>query len=135
MSSFTTPLSYVDTGKRKPNTGLPIYKITEEFSYAVGSLEAPILVITVPVGFETDLATIPWPVNIFFRPDGPWAKAAVIHDFLYYVNHNSLSWADVSRVVRDSIFYEAMLVLKVNKAVALLFFTMVRIFGQSFVAK
>lgn len=39
--------------------------------------------ITVPVGLITDLASIPrggWNV---LPPDGPWAKAAVIHDFLY----------------------------------------------------
>jgi hypothetical protein len=39
--------------------------------------------ITVPPGFTTDLASIPsiaWP---FLPPDGPWLKAAVVHDFLY----------------------------------------------------
>jgi hypothetical protein len=39
--------------------------------------------IAVPSGFPTDLASIPpiaWP---FLPPDGPWLKAAVIHDFLY----------------------------------------------------
>jgi hypothetical protein len=40
--------------------------------------------ITVPKGFVTDLASIPrWAWDIL-PPDGPWAKAAVIHDFLYY---------------------------------------------------
>lgn len=39
--------------------------------------------ITVPKGFTTDLASIPsfaWP---FLPADGPWLKAAVVHDFLY----------------------------------------------------
>ena len=39
--------------------------------------------ITVPRGFTTDLASIPsfaWP---FLPADGPWLKAAVVHDFLY----------------------------------------------------
>ena len=133
MSSFTTELKYVDTGKKKPNTGLPIYRVTEEFTYAVGSLETPITTIRVPVGFETDLATIPWPINLFFKPDGPWVKAAVVHDYLYSLNNTE--WFQVSRVVRDSIFYEGMLVLKVNKAVAFLFHAMVRIFGGTFIAK
>jgi hypothetical protein len=40
--------------------------------------------ITVPEGFVTDLASIPRPVWDLLPPDGPWTKAAVIHDFLYY---------------------------------------------------
>lgn len=40
--------------------------------------------ITVPPGFVTDLASIPRFAWIILPPDGPWAKAAVIHDFLYY---------------------------------------------------
>ena len=39
--------------------------------------------IVVPDGFITDLASIPRPVWNLVPPDGPWAKAAVIHDFLY----------------------------------------------------
>lgn len=36
-----------------------------------------------PAGFVTDLASVPRVVWSFYPPDGPWAKAAVIHDFLY----------------------------------------------------
>lgn len=39
--------------------------------------------ITVPAGFITDLASIPRLVSGILPPDGPWTKAAVIHDFLY----------------------------------------------------
>lgn len=39
--------------------------------------------IVVPAGFVTDLASIPRPVWSFYPPDGPWVKAAVVHDFLY----------------------------------------------------
>ena len=39
--------------------------------------------ITVPAGFVTDLASVPRPVWSVYPPDGPWAKAAIIHDFLY----------------------------------------------------
>ena len=37
----------------------------------------------VPVGFETDFASIPRVARAIYAPDGPWAPAAVIHDFLY----------------------------------------------------
>jgi hypothetical protein len=40
--------------------------------------------ITVPKGFVTDLASIPRWAWELLPPDGPWAKAAVIHDYLYY---------------------------------------------------
>lgn len=39
--------------------------------------------ISVPPGFVTDLASIPRLSWSLLPPDGPWAKAAVIHDFLY----------------------------------------------------
>ncbi len=39
--------------------------------------------IVVPAGFVTDLASIPRPVWSLYPPDGPWVKAAVVHDFLY----------------------------------------------------
>jgi len=39
--------------------------------------------ITVPAGFVTDLASIPRWAWVLLPPDGPWVKAAIIHDFLY----------------------------------------------------
>lgn len=39
--------------------------------------------ITVPPGFPTDLTSIPRFAWTLLPPDGPWLKAAVIHDFLY----------------------------------------------------
>jgi hypothetical protein len=40
-------------------------------------------VITAPKGCVTDLTSIPRPLWILMPPDGPWVKAAVIHDYLY----------------------------------------------------
>lgn len=39
--------------------------------------------ITVPPGFVTDLASIPRLAASLYPPDGPWVKAAIVHDFLY----------------------------------------------------
>jgi hypothetical protein len=39
--------------------------------------------ITVPPGFVTDLASIPRLASSIYPPDGPWVKAAIIHDYLY----------------------------------------------------
>ncbi len=123
MSSFTSELKYEKYSSLKKKK--KYYVITEEFSYAVGSLENPILIVKVPKGYVTDLTSIPWPFSTVFRPDGPWAKAAVIHDYLY------TDFPHISKIIADSIFLEAMLVLKLPKPIAYLFFGCVRIY-QSF---
>ena len=39
--------------------------------------------VIVPAGFESDLATIPRPLWVFFPPFGRYARAAVFHDYIY----------------------------------------------------
>lgn len=120
MSSFTEELEYEFTGTYWK--GNPQYVITKEFSYKFGDLENPLYTFKVPVGYVTDLASIPWPLNIFFKPDGEWAKAAVIHDFLY------TDYPDISTVVADAVFLEAMIVSGVNRVLAHAFFIFVRLY-------
>lgn len=123
MSSFTEPLEYKFANGYY--NGRPLYVITKEFNYIVGSIHDPLnWKITVPVGFVTDLASVPWPLSIFFKPDGPWAKAAVIHDFLLTYNQFD------ENVVPNAIFYEAMLVSKVPKLVAWCFWKITSVFGR-----
>lgn len=119
MSSFTTPLAYEPTGEYYD--GNPTYRITEAFTYFLGDIDHPIAVFTVPVGFITDFASIPYPFNLWFKPTGQWAKAAALHDWVC----NNL---DISHEIQDSIFLEAMEVLDVNKFIAHLFFMCVRIY-------
>lgn len=123
MSSFTDILKYEFTGSYYHHR--PLYVITEVFSYNFGSKEKPVAVITIPVGFVTDFASIPWPLSVLFKPDGPWAKAAVIHDWLC----NDLS---VSNIAKDSIFYEALGVLGIGKVVSFFLFLGVRIWHLFF---
>lgn len=54
--------------------------------------------IVVPAGFVTDLASIPRLVWSIYPPDGPWVKAAVVHDFLYDTQGDGL-WGRDSRGV------------------------------------
>ncbi|PCJ96799.1 MAG: phage tail protein [Hyphomicrobiales bacterium] len=123
MSSFTTPLKYSYIRKEWRN----IYSIDEPFQYYSGDKDNPDLVINVPIGFETDLASIPWPVSKIFKPDGKYAKAAVIHDYLLYLIKNDTPM--VNRKTADSIFYEAMLVLKIPKYKAYIFYRSVRLYS------
>lgn len=40
--------------------------------------------ISVPAGFETDCASIPWPANLFIHPETPaMVWGGVVHDLLY----------------------------------------------------
>jgi hypothetical protein len=78
--------------------------------------------ITVPVGFVTDLASIPRIFWTMLRPDGEYAYAAIIHDYLY--------WTQVcSRDVADQVFYYAMIDFKIPLSLASMIFQAVREFG------
>lgn len=79
--------------------------------------------ITVPAGFVTDLASIPRLVWSFYPPDGPWVKAAVIHDFLYYTQGDGIWGRTVgvppgrtyTRRQADAILAEAMADLGIGR--------------------
>jgi hypothetical protein len=61
--------------------GRSLWALTKTLTYTpTGATDQ----ITVPKGFVTDLASIPRPFWDLLPPDGPWTKAAVIHDYLYY---------------------------------------------------
>lgn len=63
--------------------GRSLWGVTRDVSYKPSNGTD---VIVVPPGFVTDLASIPRPFWTLLPPDGPWVKAAVIHDFLYYTD-------------------------------------------------
>jgi hypothetical protein len=77
----------------------------EKFEYHVGSYPSE-EVITVPVKFETDFASVPRIFWAVISPIDTHAKAAVIHDYLYYTGQ-------YSRKEADKIFKEALEVLNV----------------------
>lgn len=62
--------------------GRSLWAVQRALEYQVG--DDPEELIIVPAGFVTDLASVPRMVWSFYPPDGPWAKAAIIHDFLYW---------------------------------------------------
>ena len=74
--------------------------------------------ITLPRGAHTDLASIPRFLWSVFPPDGPWAKASVVHDFLYRTKGTGVYWPGkpsgntrqkpYDREEADNIFREAM---------------------------
>ena len=105
MSRFLTPLRIEDTGVA--HNGRPIFRILESFDYEIGA-EGSGLIIQVPIGFETDFASVPKFLWFVLPPWGIHGKAAVLHDFLYR------RASGFGKDVADAIFYEAMTVLGVT---------------------
>ncbi len=101
MSSFTKLPALI---AQPPSYKL--FKVPQDFEYHVGH-ESSLDVAYVPKGFITDGASIPkifWP--LIGGPLGPYAPAAVVHDFIYKYQLRD-------REEADRIFLEAMGVLGV----------------------
>ena len=79
-------------------------------------------VIRVAKGFETDFASIPSPLTIVLPKWSVYGPAAVVHDWLYWVQNGD-------REDADSVFLEAMNVLGVEAWKRKILYLAVRIFG------
>lgn len=82
-------------------------------------------VITVPTGFVTDLATVPWYFWTFLPPAGKYGHAAILHDWLYWEQQTT-------REVADRIFDVAMDEMSVTLAVRKTMWAAVRVYGGSY---
>lgn len=80
-------------------------------------------VITVPADFHTDLASVPKALWAVMPPFGNHTKAAVLHDYLYFVGIRP-------RKECDEIFLEAMAAMGVSKTRRYLMYWAVRAFGK-----
>ncbi|MBC6572515.1 DUF1353 domain-containing protein [Escherichia coli] len=114
MSRFTTPavLEMLEHYR---------WRVYEPFSFYPGDDKSD--VIEVPAGFITDLASVPRIFWVLLPPDGRYAKAAIIHDYLY---DNALR----TKKEADRIFLEGMKVLGVPKWKRLVMYCAVRLFGR-----
>lgn len=115
--------------------GRSLWAVQRALEYQAG--DNPEELIVVPPGFVTDLASVPQLVWTFYPPDGPWAKAAVIHDFLYWTKGTG-EWHDhvgitrdkpYSRKEADDILKEAMADRKVGKWERFVIWSSVRLGG------
>ncbi|ELM3415986.1 DUF1353 domain-containing protein [Salmonella enterica] len=114
MSKFTTPAILEMLGHYK-------WRVYEPFAFYLSDDNSD--VISVPAGFVTDLATIPRIFWSVMPPDGKYAKAAIIHDYLY---DNALR----TKKEADLIFLDGMAVLGVPKWKRIVMYLAVRIFGR-----
>lgn len=73
----------------------PIYFLLKPISWRPNTDQAAKYnAVVVPTGFVTDFASIPRVFWSLLRPDGEYAYAAVIHDFLYWTQSGSREDAD-----------------------------------------
>lgn len=79
MSSFTKPL--ILEALQTTNNGRGEFLVHEPFEYEVGYLGSGDKIV-IPKGFKTDLCSIPWFARPFIPLSGPYAKPALLHDWL-----------------------------------------------------
>lgn len=83
VPGFSAPLDIVPTGDVAKASGLPRYRVVTPLTLTVAAGRGVTVAITVPAGFETDLASVPRVFRRWASPsDRSWAAAAVVHDYL-----------------------------------------------------
>ena len=115
MSRFTSVLLVSPLADGKT------WVLMREFGYDVGT-EGSTDQVNVPLGFETDFASIPRLFWIVLPKWGKYGNAAVIHDWLYWNQQRS-------REAADAVLLEAMVVLGVSPIVQFVIHHGVRLFG------
>lgn len=79
------------------DSSLKMWRITSDVIYDHGNHR-----IIVPVGFKTDFASIPKPLQWVRHPIGSYAWAAVVHDYLLHRGaHREYARAVFSAAMRD----------------------------------
>jgi len=72
----------------------PIYFLIAPISWTPNPGQEGYVGVTVPTGFVADFASIPRIFWSLLRPDGEYAYAAVVHDYLYWTQTRSREEAD-----------------------------------------
>lgn len=139
MSRFRGKLVLVLLDRRSEPSlkgGRSLWGVQRPLCYQTG--DDPTELITVPAGFVTDLASVPRPVWSVYPPDGPWVKAAVVHDFLYDTGGRGIWNSRIgitrdrpySRSEADGILREAMADRNVGRWEQAVIWTAVRLGGR-----
>jgi hypothetical protein len=120
-SSFPDPL---DVRLYAHNHNGAVWILTHYFRYTHPDFP----IVTVPVGTMTDGASIPKIFHSILGPNGPWFRAAVIHDYLYNPASNRCH-AGITRDMADRIFLQAMMDCGVGWLTRRTIYRAVRMFG------
>lgn len=115
----THPITFINEACIKPHKRYH-YLICEPIHIKVDDLE-----ITIPAGFNTDLATIPRWLWSFLSPSySGFVGPSILHDYLYMCPGN------LSREYVDQVFYSGLLKNGVSSFTASKMFYAVRLFGH-----
>lgn len=117
-AAFLTELELCEAD---PNVDDGKWRVMEALGYRSGIFVRDF---QVPVGFVTDLASVPRLPIVYWLCGGRANKPAVLHDFLY-------STGLVPRAHADAIFREAMAVVGVSRIIRNLMWLGVRLGGAS----
>lgn len=123
MSAFTGSLviEELEPGRR--------WRLAQPLRYEAAA-EGSGLWIEVPAGFETDGATLPAVLRLVLAVWGTYGRAACIHDLGYRLLDAGTPHACMpTRAAADKEFYTAMRACGTNRALALLMWSAVRVFG------
>lgn len=99
------------------------YVTTRPHAYTCDGDGAPMMAIVVPRGFRTDFASFPRVLWWLFEREGPWARAALFHDYCYRRQH-------VGKFAADSLFRVMLEADGVGPWTQWLFWQALRLFGK-----
>jgi len=118
--SSLTPLPIMLFNQTKQ--GRKLFTLDAEFPYCDAATGR---VIVVPKWYVTDFASVPWYGQSLIDPEGPTARAAIIHDWLYTIGEPG------KREDADAIFYRAMIHYGVPEMQARIAYNAVRAGGEN----
>lgn len=120
---------YVDHIGINPETNRLMWRVKRPYRYEC-TIRGRKYVICIPVGFITDLASIPQEVWSLYGPYGTYTLAAILHDYL--TGTQLYSWKEC-----DDIFYHAMKWVEPTTPLRtrMIFYHFVRALGESVVYK
>ncbi len=96
------------------------WMLKDEMHYTIGTSG---VTVTIPKGFVTDFASIPRAFWLWIPPTGSYSRAAVVHDWLY--------WVQVcNREQSDKLLLLAMVESEVSVATRFTIYNAVRFFGE-----
>lgn len=102
----------------------PVYYLIAPISWRPNKGQESLKPVDVPVGFVTDFASIPRPFWTLLPPEGEYAYAAILHDFIYWTQ-------DRSRKEADTVFRLAMEDFGINTATISTIYRAVRLGGEA----
>lgn len=122
-------MKYIDKFPPVINNFDGTYTLTGDFVLSDDRILGKGNSLTIPAGFVTDYASVPWPLTLLIPRDGKHSIAAVVHDYLYSLVREG----EFTRSVADAMFLSIMRELGVNPLKRYVMYAAVRVAGWAVV--